>query len=316
MHDLNDLYFYTKVVEHAGFTAASKAIHVPKSKLSRRIALLEERLGVRLIQRSSHRFAVTDIGQEYFRHCQAMLVEAEAAQELIDRTHAEPQGLVRISCPSALLYLNVADMLARFMVLCPRVQVQLEVTNRNVDPVRENIDIALRVRFPPLDDSDLVMKILAISTERFVAHPRLLAGIAPIHVPEDLIRLPSVGLADASQQDTWLADGVSGNTVVVRHQPRLLVNDMIGIHHAVLQGVGIAPLPLIMVHEHLKSGELVDLLPTWRPRSGIVQAVYPTRRGMLPTVRKLLDFLSDEFAQVIAADCGYLAAGGLHTLPR
>jgi DNA-binding transcriptional LysR family regulator len=308
MQDLNDLYFYMKVVEHGGFTAAGKAINVPKSKLSRRIALLEDRLGVRLIQRTSHRFAVTDIGQEYFRHCQAMLVEAEAAQEVIDRTHAEPQGLVRISCPPALLYFNIGDMLARFMVDYPRVQVQMEITNRNVDVLREALDIALRVRFPPLEDSELVMKILAVSTQRFVAHPRLLEGHEAISTPDDLLKLPSVGLGDATQQHTWFADGSDGATIHIHHQPRLIVNDMIGVHRAVLQGVGVAPLPMMMVHQQLKNGTLVDVLPGWQPRCGIVQAVYPSRRGMLPTVRKLIDFLTAEFAVLISADQGYVAS--------
>lgn len=102
MHDLNDLYYFVQVVEHQGFAPAGRALSMPKSKLSRRIAQLEERLGVRLIQRSTRRFAVTEIGQDYYRHCLAMLVEANAAQEAIDRVSAQPQGSVRISCPTAL----------------------------------------------------------------------------------------------------------------------------------------------------------------------------------------------------------------------
>ncbi len=130
MQDLNDLYYFVKVVEHQGFAPAGRALNMPKSKLSRRVALLEERLGVRLLQRSTRRFAVTEIGQEYHRHCQAMLVEAHAAQEVIDRMSAEPQGTVRMSCPTALLDYQLGDVLARFMAACPRVQVQLESTNR------------------------------------------------------------------------------------------------------------------------------------------------------------------------------------------
>lgn len=101
MQDLNDLYYYVQVVDHLGFAPAGRALGIPKSKLSRRIALLEERLGVRLLQRSTRRFSVTEIGQTYYAHCKAMLVEAAAAQEAIDITRSDPQGTVRITCPVA-----------------------------------------------------------------------------------------------------------------------------------------------------------------------------------------------------------------------
>ena len=97
MQDLNDLYYFVQVVDHAGFAAAARALGMPRSRLSRRIALLEERLGVRLIQRSTRRFSVTEIGQDYYRHCVAMLVEAKAADELIERSRTRPQGIVRVN---------------------------------------------------------------------------------------------------------------------------------------------------------------------------------------------------------------------------
>ncbi|HST75001.1 MAG TPA: LysR family transcriptional regulator, partial [Acetobacteraceae bacterium] len=146
MQDLNDLRFFAEVVEQNGFAAAARKLGMPRSRLSRRIGLLEERLGVRLIQRSTRRFAVTGIGQEYYRHCVAMMVEAEAAQETIDRLRAEPQGVVRVSCPSSMIYFQVGEMIARFMAECPKVEVSLESTNRQVDVIREGFDIAIRVR--------------------------------------------------------------------------------------------------------------------------------------------------------------------------
>lgn len=308
MQDLNDLHYYVQVVVHGGFAAAGRALNVPKSKLSRRIALLEERLGVRLIQRSSRHFSVTDIGQEYFRHCQAMLVEADAAQELIDRNQAEPQGQIKLSCPPALLYFNIGNMVSRFMVACPLVAVHLDVTNRNVDVLREGIDIALRVRFPPLTDSDLVMKQFAVSTQRLVAHPRLLEQGAP-KTPSQLKQLPTLGLGGAQQQHTWALVNDARERVDVHHQPRLIMNDMIGLRAAALQGVGVAPLPLMMIHEELLKGTLIEILPEWKPQDGIVHAVFPSRRGLLPAVRHLLDFLADEFDALIDADKGYITPG-------
>ncbi len=172
MQDLNDLRLFVEVVNEGGFAAAARKLGIPRSRISRRIGLLEERLGVRLVQRSTRHFAVTDIGHEYYGHCLAMAVEAEAAQEAIDRIKAEPQGTVRVSCPSSVIYFQLGDILARFMAACPKVTVLLESTNRRVDVMREGFDIAIRVRFPPLEDSELMIRKLAISDQRLVAAPR------------------------------------------------------------------------------------------------------------------------------------------------
>lgn len=150
MQDLNDLYYYVQVADHGGFAQAGRALGMPKSRLSRRIALLEERLGVRLIHRSTRQFDITEIGRSYYEHCKAMLVEAEAAQEAIELTRAGPRGTVRIACPVALLQAHVGAMLAEFMAMHAHVTLHLAATNRRVDPVGEAIDVAIRVRRPPL----------------------------------------------------------------------------------------------------------------------------------------------------------------------
>jgi DNA-binding transcriptional LysR family regulator len=298
MHDLNDLYYFVQVVEHQGFAPAGRALAIPKSKLSRRIALLEERLGVRLIQRSTRRFAVTDIGQDYYRHCLAMLVEANAAQEVIDRVSAQPQGTVRISCPTALLDHPVGAMLARFLARCPRVVMQLDSTNRRVDVIGEGFDIAIRVRFPPLEDSGLVMRVLGDSTQRLVASPSLLQahGLQAPLLPADLGQLPSLDEGPPHREHGWSLLGPDGASADLRHQPRLVSDDRLALRLAALQGVGVVQLPTLMVAQDLQQGALVDLLPAWRPRSGIVHAVFPSRRGMLPAVRELIDFLASEYA--------------------
>lgn len=161
MQDLNDLFYFVQTVEHQGFAPAGRALGMPKSRLSRRLALLEERLGVRLIQRSTRHFMVTDIGLTYYERCKAMLAEAEAAQEVIDAAQVEPRGVVKLTCPIALLHTHVGGMLADFMLKYPRVVIQLEATNRRVDVLGEAVDVAIRVRPPPLEDSELVMRVLA-----------------------------------------------------------------------------------------------------------------------------------------------------------
>ncbi|AHK45503.1 LysR family transcriptional regulator [Ensifer adhaerens] len=302
MQDLNDLKLFVDVVEQNGFAAAARKLNMPRSRLSRRIGLLEEQLGVRLVQRSTRHFVVTDIGREYYRHCVAMLVEAEAAQEVIDRMRSEPQGVVHVSCPSSVLYFQVGEMIARFMAGCPKVEVVLESTNRQVDVLREGIDVAIRVRFPPLEESDLVIKRLAESGQRLVASPGLLGQDARPLKPADLTDLPSLAWNSNRQEHEWCLDGPDGANAIVRHHPRLVTEDMVALRLAALKGVGVTQLPTMVVRQDLKDGTLVDVLPDWAPRSGIIHAAFPSRRGLLPSVRALLDFLAAEYAELARLD--------------
>ncbi len=285
MKDLNDLYYYVQVVDHGGFAPAGRALGMPKSKLSRRIAQLEERLGTRLIQRSTRRFAVTETGQTYYGHCKAMLVEADAA---------EPRGIVRMTCPVALLDARIADMLAAFMAAYPRVEIHLEETNRRVDVVGEGIDVAIRVRPPPLEDSDLVMRMLAERGQCLVACPQLLTGGIP-QVPADLAGLPSMDLGLPQHEHVWHLIGPDGTQAAIRHRPRLVTRGMLALRAAALAGVGVVQLPSMMVREQIARGELVHVIPGWAPRREIIHAVFASRRGLLPAVRALLDFLAERF---------------------
>ena len=298
MRDLNDLYYFVQVVDHGGFAPAGRALGLPKSKLSRRIALLEERLGTRLIQRSTRRFAVTDAGQTYYAHCTAMLIEADAADEAIALAHAEPRGIVRMSCPVALLDTQVGGMLAAFLVRHPHVELHLESTNRRVDLVSEGIDIAIRVRPPPLQDSDLVMRVLADRGQCLVASPRLLERTGTPLSPADLSRLPSMDLGAPQTGHVWHLLGPDGAQAAIHHQPRLVTHGMLTLRAAAVAGVGIVQLPTMMLHEQFARGELARVLPGWAPRREIIHAVFASRRGLLPAVRALLDFLAAEFERL------------------
>lgn len=298
MEDLNDLYFFAQVVEHRGFAPAGRALNMPKSKLSRRIALLEQRLGVRLIQRSSRRFSVTEIGEEYYRHCKAMLVEAEAAQRAIELTRSEPRGIVRITCPIALLHAQVSAMLSDFLAQNPLVSIHLEATNRRVDVIDERIDVAIRARPPPLADSDLVVRVLAERTWCLVASPALLAQHGIPAVPADLSGLPSIDIGPPNVENVWQLEGPEGSAASIGHEPRLVTDDMIALRSAAVAGVGLVQLPTMMVQEEIRQGLLVKLLPDWASKPGIVHAVFPSRRGLLPSVRKLIDFLAMRFKQL------------------
>lgn len=299
MQDLNELYYYVQVVEHGGFAPAGRALGMPKSKLSRRLAMLEERLGVRLIHRSTRQFTVTEIGRTYYEHCKAMLVEAEAAQEAIELTRAEPRGVVRVTCPVALLQVHVGAMLAEFMGVHPYVTIHLEATNRKVDPVAEAIDVAIRVRPPPLQDSDLVIRVLAERKQCLIASPQLVKALTAPRVPADLGSWPSLGLGMPQADHVWKLFGPDGAVADVHHQPRYVTGDMVALRTAAQAGVGVVQLPEMMVTRELAAGSLVRLLPQWAPRTEILHAVFPSRRGRLPSVRLLVDYLANAFAGMV-----------------
>lgn len=294
MQDLNDLYFFVQVVEQSGFAAAARKLGMPRSRLSRRIGLLEERLGVRLIQRSTRRFTVTEIGRIYYAHCVAMTIEAESAQEAIDRLRAAPRGTVHVSCPSSVIYFQLGEMIARFMERYPEVVVHLESTNRRIDVIREGIDFAIRVRFPPLEENDLVVKRLAESPQCLVASPRLLSARQP--TAGDIGTWPSLAWEPSRQIHEWRLHGPDEAIAVIRHQPRLVTEDMATLRLAAIAGIGICQFPAFMIAGDIKSGHLIDALPGWSPRAGIIHAVFPSRRGVLPSVRALLDFLAEEYS--------------------
>lgn len=301
MQDLNDLFYFVQVVDHGGFAPAGRALGVQKSKLSRRILLLEERLGVRLLNRSSRRFSITEIGRDYYDRCAAVMVEAEAAEQVVAQVRAEPRGIIRVSCPTALLSFQFGALVARFMAENPAIEVHLEGTNRRVDVIAEGFDIAIRVRFPPLPASDLVMRQLDQSTQCLVASPALVKQ--PLPSPADLVGLPSLDLGPPHGEHIWRLLHEDGRTAAVRHVPRLVTDDMLALREAAYAGVGVVQLPMMMIWEDLTAGRLVDVSPGWRPPAGLVHATFASRRGLLPSVRTLLDFLARECAaQRIRAD--------------
>jgi len=291
MHDLNDIYYFVKVVEHGGFTPAGRALDVAKSNLSRRIAALEEQYGVRLLHRSTRHFSVTETGRAFYERCLGVLAEVDAATEVMERSHAEPQGTVRMSCPTALLEYRIGDLVAQFMTEHPKVQVHLDATNRRVDVLGEGLDLALRVRFPPLEDSDLVMRVLSESPQRLVGSPSLLSGRHALHNPDELASMSTLDWGPP-RDHVWHLVGPDGEEAQVRHQPRYITDDMTALRQAALRGVGVVQLPCMVVEHDLRSGALIDMLPGWAPKGGIIHAVFPSRRGLLPSVRLLIDYLA------------------------
>jgi len=294
--DLNNLYFFARVVDFGSYTAAAEALGLQTSKLSRRVSALESELGVRLLNRTTRKLSLTEAGQTFHRHCVALIAEAEAAKDAINQTLASPRGVVRVSCPTGLLQGGVADILARYLTAHPQVRIALEATNRRVDVVDEAIDIAIRVRLPPLEDSDLAMRSFGGSHMILVGSPSLVAAHGQPQALTDIERMPTLSMGTAGQEQSWRFVDTDSKSAELVHSPCLSTDDLYTLRRAAICGVGVACLPALLVADDLSGGALVRLLPSLSSQSGVVHAVFPSRRGMVPAVRSLLDSLSAGFA--------------------
>ena len=296
MQDLNDMLYFAEVVEQGGFAAAGRSLGIPKSRLSRRIAELEAQLGARLLQRTTRRIAVTDVGEAFFRHCAAMRDAARAAQDTVAALQVAPRGLVRLSCPVTLAQSVLGDALPAFLQRYPEVRIDMLVSNRPVNLLDEGIDVALRVRQTLDDSGSLVVKRLGQSRSVLVASPALLARQGTPARPEELGQLDTVAMSAVDGRSTFRLQGPQGQDFMFEHRPRYVADDLLAVRAAVLGGVGVSFLPDYLCTEGLARGQLVQVLPGWAPPPGILHAVFPSRRGLLPAVRALLDFLGELFA--------------------
>ncbi|AJO77935.1 LysR substrate-binding domain-containing protein [Pseudomonas sp. MRSN 12121] len=298
LQDLNDLYLFSVVAEHGGFSAAERALGIPKSRLSARVAILEQRLGVRLFQRTTRHVSLTEVGTRFLVHCQASITEALAAQNVIDLASASPSGLVRISCPILATQTYIAPCLPQFMQAYPQVRVQMMATDRPVDLLNESIDIAIRLRQPDQMDSELVTKPLGISRRFLVASPDYLKHLPPLSHPDDLHLAATLGAESRDEIQEWELINTEQEHVIVRHQPILMCSDHQTLLQAAVQGLGVAMLPDVLLLPALTQGHLNVVLPGWSPPELVLHLVFPTRRGMLPSVRALIDYLCENIQQM------------------
>lgn len=313
MQDLNDLFYFAAVVDHGGFAPAARALNLPKSSLSRRVTRLEDRLGVKLIERSTRRFVVTEVGREFHRHAQAALTEAQAAEDAALQVVGDPRGVVRASVPITIAQGLMAELLPRFFEQYPQVKVQLTVTNRRVDLIEEGVDVAFRVRNDLDGDQALKVRILGYERTLLVASPDFLTRHGrPAH-PRDLEGLPTLSHTEQAGRQLWRFTHAEGEQVMVEHDPVLRAGEFKVLLHAAMAGTGVAHLPEIAAAHSLQTGRLEVLLPEWAPADGIFHLVFTSRRGQLPAVSAFIDFMAEEAPRVSQLRCErqtYPAPGG------
>jgi DNA-binding transcriptional LysR family regulator len=304
LQDLNDMLYFAEVVDRGGFAAAARALALPKSRLSRRVAELEARLGVRLLQRTTRRLSLTEAGELYHRHCVAMREDAEAAQEAVAMVQREPRGTIRVACPVTLAQSTIGPLVPGFLQRHPQVRIDMLVTNRVIDLVQEGVDVALRVRATVDDSGSLVVKRLGKTQGLLLASPDLLARAGAPQAVDDLAALPTVAMSAADGRASWTLRGPGGRLHELQHRPVYAADDLLTLKYAVLAGLGMCVLPDYMCARELQDGRLVEALPGWSPPAGVIHAVFPSRRGMVPAVRRFLDHLGAHVrGEGLGVDC-------------
>lgn len=294
MSDFNDYYWFALVVEHNGYSATERATGVPKSTLSRRIQHLEESLGVRLIQRTSRQFAVTDVGMSIYRHAQAMRMEMQAAQDVVNHLSATPRGVIRVRVPVSIAQQELAQVLPNFVKTYPDIQIQLMVTNRRIDIINEGIDIALRVRSQLDQDSSLIIRRFGQIRQLLVASKTYIKQHGEPETLEQLAQHATLSMNEDEAHQYWELTDTSYTIQRIKINPKVMASNLSMLLQLTVQGAGIALLPESICAEQVRNGQLKVILPAWDIPEGTFHAIYPSRRGLLPAIRTFIDYLVAE----------------------
>jgi DNA-binding transcriptional LysR family regulator len=290
MDYLNDMALFVEVVKTRSFRRAADALGMPNSTLSRRISLLEEGIGLRLLNRTTRKIELTEAGQLYYERCSRIVEEARIAYEELGDMVAQPTGVLRVSLPVDFATTYLAPLLPEFAMLYPGISFDLDLTPRNVDLVGEPFDLAIRMATP--ENSSLINRVIARMTGRFYASPEYLEVNGLPSRPADLEEHQCLTMPTMT---TWTAQ--SGNkTASPKVGSRFRMNSVSMIRQLAVLGLGIAFLPERIVAEDLKAGRLKRLLPEWQGAEQPVYAVTATR--LLPAkTQRFIEFLKERLRE-------------------
>lgn len=291
--DLNDIVVFTKVVETKSFTGAAEQLGLPKSTVSRKLAQLEERLGVRLVQRTTRKLALTDVGQAYYERCARIVADVVAAEQLVTDMQATPRGRVRVTAPIDLSSQYLGNMMSEFLAAHPDIYIELEATDRIVDLIEESFDVA--IRFGPLPESTLIARRLCTLESGLYATPSYLARRGTPTTVEELDEHDRVLFTPTARVQSWTV--VNGELSYEFGRPARYASNNVGsVRDAVLAGAGISVLTDFVVAKDITAGTVVPVLPEWRSKAVDVHAVYPARQNLAPRIALFLDHLARVFA--------------------
>lgn len=291
--DLNEVLVFARVVQAGSFTGAARQLGMPKSSVSKKVADLEDRLGTRLLQRTTRKLGLTDAGRLYFDRCARIIADVEEADHAVTDLQAAPRGLLRVSVP--LSFGMLGSIVAGFLRDEPEVQLEIVCTDRIVDHVEDGFDLAIRAG--ALQDSSLVARKLGSIKRVLVAAPAYLRKRGKPRLPDDLTAHACIAFSGGMAPTIWSLE-FGDEQASVRVTPRLAVNDFEMMLDAARAGVGIAWVLDFLAREDLRNGALRQVLPDWCSAETPVHAVYPTTRHLSPKVVRFLECLTEHFGRV------------------
>ncbi|HEB79129.1 MAG TPA: LysR family transcriptional regulator [Rhodospirillales bacterium] len=291
--DLNEILVFTRVVQAGSFIGASRELGMPKSTVSRKVSGLEARLGARLLQRTTRKLNLTDVGRAYYQYAARVVAEVDEADLAVARMQEAPCGLLRVTMPLSFGYLG--PIVAAFLKRYPEVKIEMVCTDRIVQLVEEGFDVA--VRAGQLTDSTLIARHLGVLRSFIVASPEFLKKNGEPKTPKDLERFDCAAFGSGLGRAAWKLQS-GGKTASVSVRAHLVVNDFDFLHEAALCGLAVTMLPVSQCIEDIRTGRLRKILGDWRSPDVPIHAVYPSARHLSTKVKAFLDHMREQMAQL------------------
>lgn len=288
-----EMQVFCTVVDKGTFVGAADALEMSKAAISRYVSALEERLGARLLHRTTRKLSLTEEGRQFYHQAREVLALMDQAEEAVSSAAPEPSGVLRVNAPVSFGVLHLAPLWGAFMSAHPNVELDISLNDRLVDLVDEGFDAAIRIA--RMENSSLVGRRLAGTRMCLCASPDYLARHPPLRTLTDLAEHGVIAYTNFATGNEWPFDGPDGR-VSVRTRSSVRCNNGDTCRSIALAGGGIALQPSFMVGEDLRSGALVEILPEYRSIELGIYVVYPTRKHLASKVRALISFLTERFA--------------------
>ncbi|SEO96455.1 LysR family transcriptional regulator [Aquisalimonas asiatica] len=294
MDRASEMMIFVRCVEDGSFSAAARALDMTPSAISKQIRRLEDRLGARLFNRTTRRISLTEVGRDFYDRCSRIMVQIEEAEEAVSSLQDQVRGTLRVTGTAAFARGEVLPRINRFLSRHPELNLEFELTDRQVDLVDEGVDAAIMLQ-EQVNDPSLVARKLAVNRRIIVASPDYIRRNGEPQTPEELLDHNCLTLYNVSRFNDWEFEFDDGSPRVIHVRGNFHANTASALYEAALAGVGLARLSTWLVAPRIRSGELVQLLPGYTQESSAYYVLFPQGRHLSRKVRAFVDFLVDEF---------------------
>ncbi len=295
MDSLTDIAVFVRVVDSGSFTAAAERLDISKSVVSKYVTRLEDRLGARLLNRTTRRLSLTEVGRVFYERSRKGLADIEDAQAEVSRLQGEPRGTLRINAPMSFGILHVAPALPEFLKLYPEVTVDMNLDDRKIDVVEEGFDVSVSIS--ELPDSSLVARRIGPCRHAIVAAPAYLERCGTPRTPEELRDHNIITYRYQESALEWHFQASGKKPISVAVSGSLMMNNSLALREALLEGIGITRTPTFVVGEDVQEGRLIPLLRDYKILEVTIFLVYPQRRHLSPKVRAFVDFMAKRITE-------------------